>query len=61
MNDEEFNELPEIEIDEILADEARSNVAIPVECVVNGHDFNAQHYCVRCGEPPFPVTYYGAY
>jgi hypothetical protein len=54
--------LLEIEIDEMLADEERSTVRLPVECIVNGHDFASPiASCARCGSAHPQEEFYGSY
>lgn len=52
ISDLDFNELDQLDVDTMLADEARDAIdhRIPVRCIVRNHDFHPRtHYCRRCG------------
>jgi hypothetical protein len=57
ISSEDFNELDDADVRELLADEARDDLAIvPVRCIVNGHEFEMYRgltYCQKCGQDQY--------
>jgi hypothetical protein len=50
ISDDDFNEMDQLDVDTMLADEARDDLwVIPVHCIVYGHTFNRRGCCESCG------------